>query len=54
MPKLKRTSENQITKDTYDRGEEESRFPEEPDPGFGMTRADPDVIKRRKIRKVSR
>ncbi|KAK1740538.1 hypothetical protein QTG54_008633 [Skeletonema marinoi] len=54
MPKLKRTSENQITKDTYDRGEDESRFPEEPDPGFGMTRADPDVIKRRKIRKASR
>eukprot|EP00984_Skeletonema_dohrnii_P038294 scaffold41358_cov172-Skeletonema_dohrnii-CCMP3373.AAC.1 len=49
MPKLKRTSENQITKDTYDRGEAESRFPEEPDPGFGMTRADPKTMKGRRI-----
>ncbi|KAL7492510.1 hypothetical protein ACHAWT_002268 [Skeletonema menzelii] len=52
--KLKRTSENQITKDTYDRGEEDSRFAEEPDPGTGMKRAPDDVIKGRKIIRASR
>lgn len=54
MPKLKRTSENQITKDTYDRGEEDSRFADEPDPGVGMKRASDDILKGRRILKVSR
>jgi len=54
MPKLKRTSENQITKDNYDRDEEDSRFSEEPDPGIGMKRASASVMQGRKIIKASR
>ena len=54
MVKLKRTSENQLTKDTYDRGEEDSRFADEPDPGQGMDRASHDVIQKRRIVSATR
>ena len=54
MPKLKRTSENQITKDSYERGDEDSRFADEPDPGIGMKRATAEQMKGRKIFKASR
>mmetsp|Transcript_146 Transcript_146/g.295 ORF Transcript_146/g.295 Transcript_146/m.295 type:complete len:482 (-) Transcript_146:208-1653(-) len=54
MPKskLKRTSERQISKDSYEIEEEDDRFVEHPDPGQGMSRASEDVIKTRKIVKV--
>jgi len=48
--KVKRTAENQIAKDNYD----DDRHASGEDPGRGMERADPDVIGRRKILKVSR
>ena len=54
MVKLKRTSENQLTKDEYDRGEEDSRFADEPDPGQGMDRASVDVMKKRRIVSATR
>jgi len=54
MPKLKRTSENQITKDNYDRDEDDSRFSEEPDPGYGMDRASESDLQKRKILRASR
>lgn len=54
MVKLKRTSENQLTKDEYDRGEEDSRFAEEPDPGQGMDRASDETMKKRRIVSASR
>ncbi|KAL7472444.1 hypothetical protein ACHAXS_012776 [Conticribra weissflogii] len=54
MPKLKlkRTSERQISKDSYEREEEDDRFVEQPDPGQGMARASEDVMKTRKIVKI--
>ena len=56
MSKLKRSSENQLSKDIYEAEEEEedARFKVQPDPGQGMTRASEDVMQRRKIIKVSR
>jgi hypothetical protein len=53
MSKLKRLSENQLSKDIYEE-EEDDRFKVHPDPGQGMTRASEDVMQRRKIVKVSR
>mmetsp|Transcript_3553 Transcript_3553/g.7768 ORF Transcript_3553/g.7768 Transcript_3553/m.7768 type:complete len:453 (-) Transcript_3553:133-1491(-) len=53
MPRQKRASEKELNKDIYDAGEDD-RFAEVPDPGQGMTRASQDVIKQRKIFKVSR
>jgi hypothetical protein len=52
MPKVKRVSENELNKDIYEA--EDDRFPVQPDPGRGMTRASEDVMQRRKIFKVSR
>ena len=54
MAKLKRVSESQLNKDAYEAGEEDDRFAEAPDPGHGMQRASDQVIKTRKIFKVSR
>ncbi len=55
MTKLKRVSENQISKETYvEEEDDDPRFAVQPDPGQGMTRASEDVMQRRKILKVSR
>ena len=50
MPKLKRTNDNQLTKDDFDAGVDDA----EVDPGRGMSRASNEVMRRRKIVKVSR
>ena len=51
MPKLKRTNDNQLTKDDFDAGADDA---EAVDPGRGMSRASKEVMQRRKIVKVSR
>lgn len=48
--KVKRVADHQISKEEYDVDE---RDIEAPDPGRGMSRASDDVMKRRKIVKVS-
>ena len=48
--KVKRVADHQISKEEYDVDE---RDVEAPDPGRGMSRASDDVMKRRKIVKVS-
>jgi hypothetical protein len=54
MVKLKRASENQITKETFDGSDEDFRLANESDPVEGMIRASADVMKGRKIIKPSR
>ena len=54
MPKLKRASEQQLSKGAYEAAEDGDRFAEAPDPGRGMTRAGKAVLATRKILRVSR